>query len=612
MSDPARVCVIGAGMSGLAATNALASAGCRLTCYEAGSATGGMWRYENDSGLSAAYASLHTNTSRRRMQYPSMPMSDAVPEFPHHSDMLAYLEAYSERNDLKHHFRFLAPVQSIRRVERDGRGWWEVLARGAQAEQFDWVIVATGHYSEPALPELPGEFSGSVVHVRDYRTPDPFAGKRVVVVGGAQSALDIAAEISTVAEHTMLACDQVHHVLPRRVLGRPLDGFDNSGALAVPLPIVRLTLRALMRAGRATPDRGGLPPAGHPLFETRWPAVLSPDSQAALLTRAFEPRSHLRELAGEEVVFADGSRARADALVFATGYRISFPFLDGDLGRGQGWEFPLYRRILSPHSPGLGFVGVLEPGPGLFEVVERQAQWLAAAIGGELPIPEQRAMWQAIDAGERRSRRQFASTGRHTILCNRHAYMRVLGRDLRRAAASGARQARPRPGRRAPAALPSARLQAILLRREARAQASMPATGTLEQLAHKRHALVTTFRKDGTPVATPVWAAVAEGRIYVRAERGSGKVKRLARDGRALLAPCTARGRSLGAPLSARGRVLEPGEEHVAEHALAGRYGMGRALFEGAMDMMAVDMCYLELTPNGGAPRESIDGDRAG
>jgi len=442
----------------------------------------------------------------------------------------------------------------------------------------------------------------------------------VVVVGGAQSALDIVAEISTVAEHTILACDRVHHLLPRRVLGRPLDQLDNSASLAVPLPIVRLMLRALMRAGRATPERGELPPAGHPLFETRWPAVLSPDSQAALLARAFEPRSRVRELAGGEVVFADGSRARADALVFATGYRISFPFLEGDLGRGQGWEFPLYRRVLSPHAPGLAFVGVLEPGPGLFEIVERQARWLAAAIAGELPIPDQHAMWRAIDAGERRSRRQFARTGRHTILCNRHAYVRALERDLgrlrseprRQRPAVGRARARPRPGRRAPAALSSARLQARLLRRAAREQARMPATGTLAQLARKRHALVTTFRRDGTPVATPVWAALAGGRIYVRAERGSGKVKRVARDARALVAPCTARGRCLGAQLPVRARVLEPGEEHLAEQALAARYGLGRALFEGTMDMMAVDMCYLELTPNGGASRESIDGDRSG
>jgi hypothetical protein len=127
--------------------------------------------------------------------------------------------------------------------------------------------------------------------------------------------------------------------------------------------------------------------------------------------------------------------------VFATGYRIDFPFLDGDLGRGDAWEFPLYRRILSPRAPRLAFLGVLEPGPGLFEIVERQARWLAAVIAGHLPIPDGRAMWQAIDRGERRSRRQFGQTGGHTILCNRHAYLRTLNRDLRRARA-GARSRR--------------------------------------------------------------------------------------------------------------------------------------------------------------------------
>jgi PPOX class probable F420-dependent enzyme len=611
-------------MSGLAATRAFARAGCEVTCYEAGSQAGGMWRYENDSGLSAAYASLQTNTSRRRMQYPSLPMPDSVPDFPHRGDMLAYLEAYAEHNDLARRIRFGAPVESARRVPERGHASWEVSAGGAAPGEFDWLVVATGHYSDPSIPELPGEFDGEVVHVRDYRTASRYTGRRVVVVGGAQSALDIAAEISTVAERTILACDHVHHLLPRRVLGRPLDELDNASGLLLPLPLLRLALSTAMRVSRAVPDRGNLPAPGHRLFETRWPAVVSPAAAAALAARAFETRPRVSALAGEEVVFANDSRAPADALVFATGYRISFPFLDGDLGRGEGWEFPLYRRILSPHAPRLAFVGMLEPGPGLFEIVERQSNWLAAAIAGGLRTPDERTMWEAIDAGgERRSRRQFGQTGRHTILCNRHGYLRTLEKDLRRARggvgeldgerhgpSAGARSsARPRPGRRLPAALPSARLQARLLRRAASEQAQAPATGTLAALAQNRYALVTTFRRDGTPVATPVWAAVAEGRIYVRAERGSGKVKRLRGDSRALIAPCTASGRSLGAPLPARGRVLQARDEVAAEHALARRYGLGRALFEGTMDLIAVDMCYLELTPNGGASRDSIDGD---
>ncbi len=114
--------------------------------------------------------------------------------------------------------------------------------------------------------------------------------------------------------------------------------------------------------------------------------------------------------------------------------------------------------------------------------------------------------------------------------------------------------------------------------------------------AHKR-ALLVTYRRDGTPVPTPVWAAEADGRLYVRSERTSGKAKRLRRDPRMLVAPCTVRGKPLGAPFEATATMLSPGEEPHAERVLTGRYGLGRALFEWMMDRLRVDMGYLEITP---------------
>jgi dimethylaniline monooxygenase (N-oxide forming) len=398
-----------------------------------------MWRYGNDNGVSAAYASLCTNTSRRRMQYPSLPMAGSAPEFPHHSDVLAYLEAYARHNDLADLITCGARVAQARPVD----GSWEVSVPGKEPvpRRFDAVVVATGHYWDAQIPQLPGTFNGALVHARDYRTPERFAGQRVIVVGGAQSALDIAAEISTRAEHTILACGEVHHLIPRSLFGRPFDDFDSAAALRVPLPVLRLAIRALLAVSGSGVDRGELPPPRHRLLETRWPAVVSPAAEAALAAQAFESRPRVSALAGDRVRFSDDSAAQVDAIVFATGYRISFPFLPEHLGRGEGWEFPLFRRILSPADPGLAFIGVLEPGPGLFEVVERQATWLAEVLAGRLRVPTPERMWEAIDAGgERRSRRQFSATGRHTIMCNRHAYLRLLAQDLRdRRAFSGRR-----------------------------------------------------------------------------------------------------------------------------------------------------------------------------
>lgn len=157
--------------------------------------------------------------------------------------------------------------------------------------------------------------------------------------------------------------------------------------------------------------------------------------------------------------------------------------------------------------------------------------------------------------------------------------------------------AHPVPGRRLPAPILTGKLAARTSPKGARTIGNALPTGSIDEIrAHKR-ALVVTYRRDGTPVPTPVWAAEDGGRLYVRSERACGKVKRLRKDSRVLIAPCTVRGKPLGAPFEARGRLLGPEEETRAERALARRYGLGRALFEWTMDRLRIDMGYLEITP---------------
>lgn len=159
------------------------------------------------------------------------------------------------------------------------------------------------------------------------------------------------------------------------------------------------------------------------------------------------------------------------------------------------------------------------------------------------------------------------------------------------------RTARPRTGRRIPGTQLGNRLWPYLRNPEADRVATTVPNGSVSQLARSRHHVLVTYRRDGAAVPTPLWAAYAEGCFYVRTERTSGKVKRLRRNPRALLAPATARGRPLGAPVDMRGRTLGPEEEPMAEHALAAAYGWSRKIFEASVDVMKVDMCYLELVP---------------
>jgi uncharacterized protein len=164
--------------------------------------------------------------------------------------------------------------------------------------------------------------------------------------------------------------------------------------------------------------------------------------------------------------------------------------------------------------------------------------------------------------------------------------------------------AHPVPGRRPPGALFGARLAARTAPAGARTIAEASRTGTAREIAAHKRTLLSTFRRSGVAVSTPVWAAEADGRFYVRSERTAGKIKRLRNDPRVLIAPCTVRGKPLGAPLEATAGVVAAEREHVAEQALVRRYGLGRALFEWTFDRLRIDMCYVEITPAGWSGEE--------
>jgi uncharacterized protein len=133
--------------------------------------------------------------------------------------------------------------------------------------------------------------------------------------------------------------------------------------------------------------------------------------------------------------------------------------------------------------------------------------------------------------------------------------------------------------------------------RAAAEQGNRPDFSALE--GHK-YALLTTLRANGDPVPTPIWFGLSDGRAYVRTGADSGKVKRIRRDPRVRVCPCTVRGRPLGPSSEGRARVLEPDAERHAEAALRGNYGLGRRLYERTAGSVG-DVVYLEIAPAGGS-----------
>jgi uncharacterized protein len=151
----------------------------------------------------------------------------------------------------------------------------------------------------------------------------------------------------------------------------------------------------------------------------------------------------------------------------------------------------------------------------------------------------------------------------------------------------------------------SNRFTDALRHKEAFGVTEAAATG-FEHLQGRKYALLTTFRRSGEGVPTPVWFGLDDdGRMYFRTESHVGKVKRIRRDGRVLVAPCTVRGRPRGPAAEGRARVLAPEDADRAERAIQANYGLGRRVYEGAGSMANVDLVYVEITP---AERGSADG----
>jgi dimethylaniline monooxygenase (N-oxide forming) len=426
-SAAADIAVIGAGSSGLTALKALLDHGVAVDCFERGSDVGGLWRYENDNGLSGAYASLRTNVSRRRMQYPSFPMPCSYAEFPGHREMAAYLDAYADAFALREFIRFRATVE---RLELDpSAGWWLTLDDGS-LRRYRAVVVAIGLFWCPKVPAYPGAFGGVTIHSHEYRTPEQFEGQRVLVVGAGQSAAEIAVEVSRLASRTLMAVRSKTHVLPRWIGGKPYDTRDIG-----PLNRIPWRLMNFVYGSRVARELGPIPtswPVGvHRLLEGI--PIVSSDLLPAVLDRHVVVKPALDRLRQDRAHFADGSEEMVDCIIYCTGYRISIPFLSSSLVSASGRDFPLYRRIVPPDIGGLFFVGFVDAPGGLLSVVEAQGEWIAAVLAGQLRLPTQKRMWHAIERPERRTRQRFPGEDAESIRCDPHAYRRLLLADLRQA-----------------------------------------------------------------------------------------------------------------------------------------------------------------------------------
>jgi len=428
-----RVCVIGAGSSGISTCQVLNARGIDFNCFEVSSEVGGNWRYENDNGTSSAYRSLHINTSRRTMAYATFPMPEDYPDYPDHFQIARYFDAYVDRFGFRDRIRFRTEVT---KVQPEGKHWrvdWRDLHSGEEdSGLYDSVVVANGHHWDPRWPEppYPGQdgFAGEQVHVHHYREADVLRGKRVLVLGIGNSATDIAVESSRIADATFLAMRRGAWIVPKYVRGRPTDELAPDLITRLPFRVQRLLLSRMIRSAVGTPMDYGLPEPDHALAEAH--PTVSSDLLPRLGHGDIQVKPNISKFGGDRLVcFEDGSSEEIDLIVCCTGYKITFPFFDPELLDAPDNRIPLYRRVAHPNLPGLYFIGLVQPLGAIMPLAEAQSEWVADLIEGSAKLPDPDRMHRIIEREDARMAKRYVASKRHTIQVDFQPYMRVLRRE---------------------------------------------------------------------------------------------------------------------------------------------------------------------------------------
>lgn len=415
-----RVCVLGAGPSGLAMGRALHEAGVHdFVLYERQGEVGGNWTEGEACGHSSVYEGVRSISSRRCMAFAGFAFPKGTPDYPTRHDLQLYLKSFARTFGLEAHLRLGVEVAS---VEKGETGWHVTLASG-ETERFDAVCVCNGHHSVPLLPEIKGHFAGRLLHSHDFRTSFGMEGARVLVVGGGNSAADLAVDLARRCGQVTMSLRRGYHVVPRHVFGMPSDELHARLHWLPNAWLSRLSPLLFRLSGGPMPR--ALPKPDHRLFETH--PLIHAELPKQVASGAIRIRGPVAHAAGNTITFADGSADDFDLLLACTGYRIAFPFL-----KMKASELPpakmLRLGVFHPEYEDLFFLGLIQPNGSIWPLADLQARLVAKALVAETP-PESVAV---REGRTERYRGTYVASPRHALEVDFFRYRRALRRELER------------------------------------------------------------------------------------------------------------------------------------------------------------------------------------
>jgi hypothetical protein len=341
--------IIGAGPSGLAAARALQKAGLNFIGFEKHKDVGGLWDINNPH--STVYESAHLISSKRMTEFTEFPMKDEIADYPSHRALFGYFQDYANHFGLKEYYKFNCPVQLVK-PQDDGS--WLITADG-ENYHVAGVILATGTLHYPNQAEIGGQFSGESLHSSQYKDASIFKDKKVLIVGCGNSACDIAVDAIHQAKSVSISVRRGYHFVPKYMFGKPADTLGKGNLPAfLQRPLQKMILKAYM----GDPVRVGFPKPDHDLFESH------PVVNSLILYHAghgdIAIKGDIADIKDKKVTFKDGQAGEYDLILWATGYKLKYPFIDEKLLNWGKASPQFYLNIFHPQKDNLFIVGMVE------------------------------------------------------------------------------------------------------------------------------------------------------------------------------------------------------------------------------------------------------------
>jgi dimethylaniline monooxygenase (N-oxide forming) len=379
-SADAAVGVIGAGGSGILAATYLRRRGIPFELLEARDGVGGTWRYDAEGSGSAAYDSLVMNTSRLATSPAAMRIPGRPWRYASRAEMQQYMEQLVEREGLRERTRLSWRVTEAF-PEADA---WTLRNDHGEERRYETIVCALGANGRPKWAPIGGDFSGEQLHSAEYRTPEPFADRNVLVIGLGTSGAEVAGELAGCARSVHVAVRSPVWMMTRRLGGVPIDWIDNElVSRALPWGIRREILCALCWATTGRLFRLGVPRPTRRCGDDI--LAISDTFPKAVRRGGMSFHGGVRSVEGSTVRFEGGEEAEIDVIVHATGFDPPTEFLPSEAQPGR---HNLYRRVLHVGVENLYFVGTFEAHRALLPIAEAQGRWTSEALSGGVRLPD--------------------------------------------------------------------------------------------------------------------------------------------------------------------------------------------------------------------------------